>query len=126
MEKSFWKRTVWEVFKTALTATAFCLLAEALFAIIIRACSPSQGVITAINWILKGLGIFAFSLIFIRRERAFFKGLAAGAVTVLLTMFMFAAIGGGFHVGLWFLLELPLCAVLGGAGALLGVKLRKE
>ena len=126
MEKSFFKRAFWEVFKTALTAAAFCLLAEALFAVIIRACAPSQGVITAVNWIIKGLGIFAFSVIFIRSERAFFKGLAAGIVTTVLTMLLFAAIGGGFHVGLLFLAELPLCAVLGGAGALLGVKLRKE
>lgn len=126
MEKSFFKRALWEVLKTALTAAAFCLLAESLFAIIIRACSPSQEVITAVNWILKGLGIFAFSLIFIRRERAFLKGIAAGIVTSVLTMLMFAAIGGGFHVGLLYLAELPFCAVLGGAAALLGVKLRKE
>ena len=126
MEKSFLKRAAWEIFKTAITAAAFCLLAESLFAVIIRACSPSQGVITAVNWIIRGLAIFAFSLIFIRRERAFLKGIVAGILSSVFTMLMFAAIGGGFQVGLLYLAELPFCALVGGGGALLSVKLRKE
>ncbi|MCI9503984.1 MAG: DUF3792 family protein [Clostridia bacterium] len=126
MENSFWKRAVWEAAKAALSATAFCIIAEAIFALIVRACAPSQGMITAVNYLIKGLGIFVFSMIFIRRDRAFFKGLAAGFCSVFLTMFLFAAIGGGFHVGIWFLLELPLCVLLGGAGALLGAKFGKD
>lgn len=126
MENSFWKRAAWEVFKSALCATAFCLIAEAVFALVVRACAPSQGLITAVNWILKGLGVFVFSLLFIRKERAFFKGLAAGFISTLLTMLLFAAIGGGFHLSLLFLIELPLMMLLGGAGALLGAKFGKE
>lgn len=126
MDGAFWKRTAWEIFKTTLLTAVFCLFFEAIFAVIIRAASPSTALITAINWIVKCAAVFVFSLVCIRRERAFFKGLAAGLVAVFLTMFLFAAIGGGFHLDILFLPELALSTVAGGLGALLGTKLRKE
>ena len=126
MDKAFFKRAAWEVFKTALLSAVFCLFFEAIFAIIIRAVAPGDTVITAINWVVKCMAVFAFSLLCIRRERAFFKGLIAGVVAVFLTMFLFAAIGGGFHLTPLFLLELLLTALSGGLGALLSAKLRKE
>ena len=126
MDKAFFKRAAWEIFKAALLTAVFCLFFEAIFAIIIRASSPSDMLITAINWLVKCMAIFAFSMLCIRRERAFFKGLIAGFISVFLTMFLFAAIGGGFHLNLFFLLELLLCTLAGGFGGLLGAKLRKE
>ena len=126
MDKSFFKRAAWETAKAALLASAFRLFAEAIFAVIVRAISPSVVVITAVNWVLKCVAVFVFSLLCIKRERAFFKGLAAGFVSVFLTMFLFAAIGGGFHLDILFLPELLLCTLIGGLGALLGAKLRKE
>lgn len=126
MDKSFLKRAAWETAKAALLASAFCLFAEAIFAIIVRAASPSDTVITAVNWAIKCLAVFVFSLICIKRERAFFKGLFAGFVSVFLTMFLFAAIGGGFHLNILFLPEVLLCTLMGGFGGLLGAKLRKE
>ena len=126
MDKAFFKRAAWELIKTALLTAVFCLFFEAIFAIIIRAASPSDTLITAINWVVKCLAIFVFSLICIRRERAFFKGLLAGFISVFLTMFLFAAIGGGFHLTILFLPEILLATLCGGLGALLGAKLRKE
>ena len=126
MDKAFFKRAAWELIKTALMTAVFCLFFEAIFAIIIRAASPSDTLITAINWVVKCLAMFVFSMLCIKRERAFFKGLAAGLVSVFLTMFLFAAIGGGFHLNILFLPELLLSTLSGGFGALLGAKLRKE
>lgn len=126
MDKTFWKRTVWELVKTALLTAVFCLFFEAIFAIIIRAASPSDILITAVNWVVKCAAVFVFSLVCIRKERAFFKGLAAGFISVFLTMFLFAAIGGGFHLDILFLPEIVLSVLSGGLGALLGTKLRKE
>lgn len=126
MDKTFWKRTVWELVKTALLTAVFCLFFEAIFAIIIRAASPSDILITAVNWVVKCAAVFVFSLVCIRKERAFFKGLAAGFISVFLTMFLFAAIGGGFHLDILFLPEIVLSVLSGGFGALLGTKLRKE
>lgn len=126
MDKTFWKRAVWELFKTALLTAVFCLFFEAIFAIIIRAASPSDTLITAVNWVVKCAATFVFSLVCIGRERAFFKGLAAGFISVFLTMFLFAAIGGGFHLDILFLPEIVLSVLSGGFGALLGTKFRKE
>ena len=126
MDKAFLKRAAWELIKTALLTAVFCLFFEAIFAIVIRAASPSDTLITAINWVVKCLAVFVFSLLCIKRERAFFKGLLAGLISVFLTMFLFAAIGGGFHLNILFLPEILLSTLSGGLGALLGAKLRKE
>ena len=120
------KRAVWETAKAALCYTVYCLIAMAILAAIVQAASPAQTIVTVCGWALKFIGCFIFSLIFIKRPRALFKGLAAGLAGTVLAMFAFAAVGGGFHVSLFFLLELFVCAVAGGAGALLGTKLRKE
>lgn len=120
------KHALWETAKAALSYTVYCLFAMAILAAIVKAASPAQTVVTVSCWVLKIIGCFVFSLIFIKRPRALFKGLAAGVVGALLAMFAFAAVGGGFHVSLFFLLELAACAVAGGGGALLGTKLRKD
>ena len=125
MEKAFWKRAAWEVFKAVFAVTVYSLLALALAAVFIRAYAPPQGVVTAVNWVVKCSGVFLFSMIFIRREKALYKGVAAGILSAFLTLAVFAAIGGGASVSVLFLLELFVCAVLGACGALLGAKLRK-
>ena len=126
MDKAFLKRATWEIVKVVLLSAVFCLFFEAIFAVIIRAASPSDTLITAVNWVVKSIAVFVFSLICIKRERAFFKGLIAGFVSVFLTMFLFAAIGGGFHLNILFLPEVVLSTLCGGLGALLSAKLRKE
>ena len=125
MEGSF-RKAVWETAKSSLLYAAFCMFALAIIAVIVKACAPSDALVTGLNWAVKCIGAFLFPLLCIKKERAIFKGLAAGAIGVLLTLFLFAAIGGGFHVTVLFPVELVACAVLGGAGALLGSKLRKR
>ncbi len=120
-----WKRAATQVALAAAFAAVFYLLAAALFAVIVKAYAPSQTAIVAVNWAIKGAGAFAFPLIFVRKGRALFKGLAAGALACVLAMLLFGAIGG-FHVTAFFPLELLFCAALGGLGAIFGVKLRKE
>ena len=121
----FLKDAAKQTLRAAVLCTVFCLLATALFAVFVRAFSPSDSLITEINWFLRLTGVFLFSLLFVRRERALFKGMAAGILSVLLTMLIFGFIGG-FHVTAWFLLELLAGAAFGGAGGLLGAKIGKE
>ncbi len=120
------KKAAWETGKAALCYAAFSLFALAIVAVIVKACAPSDAVIRILNWSVKCIGAFLFSLLFIKKERALFKGIAAGILGVILTMFLFAAIGGGFHITWFFPLELFVCGLLGGAGALLSAKLRKN
>ena len=124
--EGFFRKAVWETLKAALLYAAFALFALALTAVIVKACAPSDTVVRILNWTVKCIGSFVFPLFCIKKERALLKGIAAGILGVILTMFLFAAIGGGFHITWFFPLELLVCALLGGAGALLGAKLRKN
>lgn len=120
------RHALWEVGKAALVYVVYCLIVMSVLAAIVKAASPSEIAVTISCWVLKCIGCFVVSLLFLRSPRALFKGLAAGALCSVLSMLAFAAIGGGFHLSLLYLLELPLCALMGGAGALLSAKLRKE
>ena len=126
MEKSFLRRAVWETLRTALGYVVFCTFALSLTALIVKACAPSEGAIIGMNWGVKCLGALLAGLLLIGRERALFKGIGAGVLGCILAMLLFAAIGGGFSVTALFCLELPLTAILCGAGALAGGKLRKD
>lgn len=125
MEKECIKDTVKQLFFAALFGAVFSLLALAVAAIFVKNFSMPQSGVTAINWSVKCVAAFLSSVLFVRGARALFKGAGAGALFALLTMFLFAIIGGGFHVDGFFVLELIVCAILGGAGGLLGAKLRK-
>ena len=123
--ENFWKRALIETGLAALSATIFSLFAAALFAVFVRAYAPSGVTIAIVNQILKCLGIFVCTLIFVRRERALFKGAAAGALALLCSALVFGLIGG-FHITAFFLLELLLTALFGGLGAICGGKFRKD
>ena len=123
--ENFWKRACLETLLTALSASIFCLFAAALFAVFVRAYAPSDVTVTIVNQILKCTGIFVFSLVFVRKGRALFKGAAAGVLTLLVSTLVFGLIGG-FHVTVFFLIELFLAAFFGALGAFCGEKLRKD
>lgn len=125
MGENFWKRAVAETLISAVFAAVLCLFAAALLAVFVRAYAPSDFSVALLCRLTEVCAVFAVCLLFVRRERAFFKGAAAGALTVLLTMLLFGAIGG-FHLSVFFLFRPPLCALAGGLGAVCGTKLRKE
>ena len=109
----------------AFCGAVFSLLALALAAVFVKNFSLPQPTVTAINWSVKCVAAFFGSVLFVKGERALFKGVGAGVLYTVLTLFLFAAIGGGFHVDGFFVLELAVCGILGGVGGLLGAKLRK-
>ena len=121
----FWKRASIETALAALSAVIFFLFSAAIFAVFVRAYAPSGVVITVVNQVLKCIGVFVFSLVFIKRERALFKGMAAGVLALLLGTLVFGLIGG-FRFSAFFLVELLLSALFGALGALCGGKLRKD
>ncbi len=123
--ENFWKRAVRETLFAVLMATVFCLFAAALFAVFVRAFAPSDTTIAIIDRIILSAGVFLSSLFFVRRDRALFKGAAAGVLSLLLTTLIFGIIGG-FRFSVLWLADLLLSLLFGGFGALLGAKLRKE
>lgn len=124
--ENFFKRAAAEVLRACVASTLLCLFAEALFAVFVRAYAPSNAVIRAVNWVIEGALCFLTAMLFVHRERALFKGMAAGALSVFLTMLVFAAVGGGMYLDGFFALKLFLCTAVSGGGAYLGVALRKE
>jgi putative membrane protein (TIGR04086 family) len=126
MEKGFVGQTLSQVVRACVCCVLFCLLAEALFAVFIRAFAPSYPVITAINWGIECVGVFFTCFLLIRRDRALFKGMIAGALSAVLSLLLFGAIGGGIHLTAFFLLKLVLCAAVGGLGGFLGANCKKE
>ena len=119
------KKALKECTFAAALSSAFSLFAVALFAVFVRAYAPSDTTIAIVDRVILALGVFFFSLLFIHRERALYKGAAAGVLSLVVTTLVFGCIGG-FHFTVLFLPELLLCALAGGLGALLGVKIRKE
>ena len=125
MSEHFWGRAVREVALAAAAATVFCLLFEALLAVFVRAYALSSEAILLSNLLCKTAAAFAFSLLFVRRERAFFKGMAAGLLFLLVTTFLFGLIGG-FRFTPLFLAGVLLGALSGGFGVGAGREMRKE
>ena len=70
-------RAVIEVLTAALATTLFYLIATALAAVFVRAYVPKDGVVVAVNWIIRCLGAFLLPALLLRGERLFFKGLFA-------------------------------------------------
>lgn len=119
------KSAVKQTLAAALLATVFALFSASLFAVFVRAYAPSDTTVAVVDRVILGLSAFFFPLLCIRRERALFKGAAAGTLFLFLTTLIFGLIGG-FHFSVFFLAEILMCALLGALGALSGVKIRKE
>ena len=125
MEHSL-RRAIIEIVLSTLFYALFCLVMMAIVAVFVRAYVPSAGVVTAVSWIVKCAGSFLMPLIFVRRGRALLKGAVAGIFGSLVTMLLFAIVGGGFSLTAHYLVELLVCGVLGALGALAGARLRRE
>lgn len=126
MRGEFFRRACLEVLRAALICAALCLAGEALFAVFIRAFAPSYAVIAGVNAAIECACAFAACALSVRRERALFKGLAAGTLCVICDTLVFGMIGGAIALTAFFALKLLLGAVAGGLGALLGASLARE
>ena len=125
MDRDLIRSTVKQLVFASLFGTVCSLAALAVAAIFVKNFSMPQPSVTAINWSVKCVAAFLSAALFVKGERALFKGAGAGVIFALLTLLLFAVIGGGVHLDGFFVLELAVCAILGGAGGLLGAKLRK-
>ncbi len=125
MDREFIKKTALSLLFSVVAGALLSLIALAVAALFVKNFTLPQGAVTAINWSVKCLSAFVPAVLFLGGERALLKGVASGALYAVLTLILFAIIGGGFHVDGFFALELVVCGILGALGALLGAKFRK-
>lgn len=113
------------VLKGVAAAVIFSLAAVLLFALIIKLFSLPSSVITPVNQAIKVLSVLLSSLVFIRGNKGFLKGILLGLFAVAATYFVFAAIGGGANFSWKFFVELLFGGIVGGIGGIIAVNVRK-
>lgn len=112
------------VLKGVAAAVIFSLAAVLLFALIIKLFSLPSSVITPVNQAIKVLSVLLSSLVFVRGNKGFLKGILLGLFAVAATYLVFAAIGGA-NFSWKFFIELLLGAIVGGIGGIIAVNVRK-
>lgn len=120
------KEGVLQVVKATLAAVVFSLVFVLVFTLIIQLASVGSGVIKPVNQIFKIIAIAVGGMLFIRGEKGYLKGAAAGLATVLVSYLLFAVIGGSFAVRWTFVLEILLGAASGAITGIIAVNVKKS
>ena len=115
-----------EVVKGALLSLAFSLVGAFLFALVLRAFPVPNGAVLPVNQIVKILAIFVGVLFSVRNEKGLLKGVLIGVFTALLTCLAFSALGGDFSLSWLIVVELFVCALVGGLSGVFAVNARRN
>ncbi len=113
------------VVKGVLCALACSLVLTVVFASILRGSSWSSKVIYPVNQGIKMLSVLIGTLLFVRGEKGWLKGLAIGILFTMLSYLVFSAIGGDFSLSWLVVVETLLGATFGLLSGAIGVNLRR-
>ncbi len=108
-----------QIGKSTGISVVFTLAAVLLFALCIRFFSIGSSVIMPVNQIIKLLAVFLGCFFGIKPGKAFFKGIASGLLSVLLTYFLFAALAGAISFGWGNVLDLIFGCLAGGISGII-------
>lgn len=108
-----------QIGKGACVSIIFTLAAVLLFALAIKLFSIPSAAITPVNQVIKFLAVFLGCFFCIKPEKAFFKGIACGAIVAVITYFLFAIIAGSISFGWLNVLDVVCGAAAGGLSALI-------
>lgn len=120
------KESFVQVAKVTLFAVVISLIYVLVFTLIIHLTQLSSTVIKPVNQVFKIIAIALGSLIFIRGQKGFIKGAAAGLCTVLISYIVFSVIGGSFAISWTFVLEILISVVAGMVTGIIAVNLKKS
>ena len=104
---------LFQILKGALFALAFSFLMTVIFANVLRFTPLPDKVIYPVNQTVKVLSIAVGTLVFIRGEKGFLKGIAVALIFTALSYLAFSAIGGDFSLS-WLIFAELFIAVLSG------------
>lgn len=115
-----------QVIKATLFAVVFSLVYVLVFTLIIYLTQLNQTVIKPVNQVFKIIAIVLGSLLFIRGQKGYLKGIIVGLTAVLAEYLVFSIIGGSFELKWTFLLEILISAVSGLISGIIAVNLKKS
>ncbi len=126
MENEGKQKDVLQVLQGVGLALAISLMAMVVFALLLRFTNLSDGIIYPVNQTVKGLAVCAATLIFVRGEKGFVKGLSVGLLFWVASYLLFGVIGGYFSLSFLAIAELVLAMILGAVSGALAVNLKKS
>lgn len=116
---------VFQIAKGVVIAVVFSLAAVLVFALAIKIFSIPSEAITYVDQVIKAAAILVGCIFSLKEDKGLLKGAITGVIGVVLTYFIFSAIGDEFNFSLLFLLELLFGAVIGGISGIIAVNIRK-
>lgn len=117
---------MFQIIKSVAIALAFSFLCAVVFAAVLRWTALPDTVIYPVNQVVKVLAIALGVLTFVRGEKGFLKGGAAGALFIALSYLAFSAIGGDFSASWLLALEAAVGVTVGALCGALAVNMRRE
>ena len=109
-----------QIGKGACVSIIFTLAAVLLFALAIKLFSIPSAAITPVNQVIKFLAVFLGCFFCIKPEKAFFKGIACGAIVAVVTYFLFSAVAGAISFGWGNVADFLFGATAGAVGGAIG------
>lgn len=116
------------ILKGVLISLCFSLVGILLFAFILKFTNISEGVITPINQIIKGVSIF-FGVMFAlkkQRETGLVSGLLIGLLYTLVAFVVFSVLSGSFHFDVTLLTDCVFACIIGAICGIICVNIKKS
>lgn len=117
--------SLFSVLKTCVFSAALSLVCIALLSVICGWVDMSDGSLLAVSRVCKGLAIALSCVLFIRGDRGWLQGMAAGVLSAMLSYLVFSPMGGA-SLTFFSILELLFGGVVGMIGGIIAVNLRRE
>lgn len=117
---------MFQILKGAGIALAFSLFAAVIFANVLQFTPLPDKVIYPVNQTLKAVAVAFGTLIAVRGEKGFLKGVAIALLFTALSYLAFSAIGGDFSLSWLILVEIGISALIGAVSGAVAVNVRKS
>lgn len=114
--------------KGTLIALCFSLVGILIFAFILKFTNISEGVITPINQVIKGVSIFlgVFLALKKQREMGLVSGLLIGLCYTFLAFLVFSILSGHFVFDMTLVHDMIFGTIIGGICGIISVNLKKS
>ncbi len=109
------------LFKGVLLTVILNLALVLAFALIVKVSLMGVNVVKWVNQFLKIISLFVGVFFCVKESKGFIKGLVVGVFSSLITILIFALIGGENHTFLSVVLDTAFCGIVGGIIGVLAV-----